>query len=202
MGPTWVPPGSCRPQMGPMMAPRTLLSGMLVTRAPVRWYAGGSSWPEHTTSREVRGWLFGKCGRVKSYRYCWDYYTGILPYNAPVPGNKSHRIWRSHFNASQTDPTLTTNHGKPKFHAYYGIFNMLPSNRPLWVELTYTTKLTAIVKDERAPLPTLEASLDKSFIVTPSWVLSGLATSSAVQIQNYSLLVHLTCGNDEIYRLW
>ena len=29
MGPTWGPPGSCRPQMGPMLAPRTLLSGIL-----------------------------------------------------------------------------------------------------------------------------------------------------------------------------
>ena len=27
MGPTWGPPGSCRPQMGPMSAPWTLLSG-------------------------------------------------------------------------------------------------------------------------------------------------------------------------------
>ena len=30
MGPTWGPPGSCRPQMGPMLAPWTLLSGMFV----------------------------------------------------------------------------------------------------------------------------------------------------------------------------
>ena len=30
MGPTWGPPGSCRPQMGPMLAPWTLLSG--------KWY--------------------------------------------------------------------------------------------------------------------------------------------------------------------
>ena len=29
MGPTWGPPGSCRPQVGPMMAPWTLLSGVL-----------------------------------------------------------------------------------------------------------------------------------------------------------------------------
>ena len=29
MGPTWGPPGSCRPQMGPMLAPWTLLSGMV-----------------------------------------------------------------------------------------------------------------------------------------------------------------------------
>ena len=28
MGPTWGPPGSCRPQMGPMLAPWTLLLGM------------------------------------------------------------------------------------------------------------------------------------------------------------------------------
>ena len=27
IGPTWVPPGSCRPQMGPVLAPWTLLSG-------------------------------------------------------------------------------------------------------------------------------------------------------------------------------
>ena len=30
MGPTWGPPGSCRTQVGPMLAPWTLLSGMLV----------------------------------------------------------------------------------------------------------------------------------------------------------------------------
>ena len=29
IGPTWGPPGSCRPQMGPMLAPWTLLSGMI-----------------------------------------------------------------------------------------------------------------------------------------------------------------------------
>ena len=27
MGPTWGPPGSSRPQVGPMLAPKTLLSG-------------------------------------------------------------------------------------------------------------------------------------------------------------------------------
>ena len=30
MGPTWGPPGSCRPQMGPMFAPWTLLSGFMI----------------------------------------------------------------------------------------------------------------------------------------------------------------------------
>ena len=30
MGPTWGPTGSCRPQMGPMLAPWTLLSGLTI----------------------------------------------------------------------------------------------------------------------------------------------------------------------------
>ena len=34
MGPIWGPPGSCRPQMGPMLAPWTLLSGYLIL--PIR----------------------------------------------------------------------------------------------------------------------------------------------------------------------
>ena len=32
MGPTWGPPGFCRPQMGPMLAPWTLLSGFCSSR--------------------------------------------------------------------------------------------------------------------------------------------------------------------------
>ena len=35
MGPTWGPPGTCRPQMGPMLDPRTLLSGWSCGR---HWY--------------------------------------------------------------------------------------------------------------------------------------------------------------------
>ena len=38
IGPTWGPPGSCRPQMGPMLAPWTLLSGILpVTDSSPDW---------------------------------------------------------------------------------------------------------------------------------------------------------------------
>ena len=33
MGPTWGPPGTCRPQMGPMLAPWTLLSGLRLPSA-------------------------------------------------------------------------------------------------------------------------------------------------------------------------
>ena len=31
MGPTWGPPGSCRPQMDPMLTPWTLLSGIIIS---------------------------------------------------------------------------------------------------------------------------------------------------------------------------
>ena len=34
MGPTWGPPGFCRPQMGPILAPWTLLSGYIYTLLP------------------------------------------------------------------------------------------------------------------------------------------------------------------------
>ena len=36
MGPTWGPPGSCRPQMGPMLAPWTLVSG--TSHQPTKYY--------------------------------------------------------------------------------------------------------------------------------------------------------------------
>ena len=40
MGPTWGPPGSCRPQMGPMLAPWTLLSGTAYIRQYSTHYHG------------------------------------------------------------------------------------------------------------------------------------------------------------------
>ena len=47
MGPTWGPPGSCRPQMGPMLAPRTLLSGIWsykITWEPSQMWARPWHW--------------------------------------------------------------------------------------------------------------------------------------------------------------
>ena len=41
MGPTWGPPGSCRPQVGPMLAPWTLLSGLF------SWWA---CYPQHVST--------------------------------------------------------------------------------------------------------------------------------------------------------
>ena len=45
MGPTWGPPGSCRPHVGPMLAPWTLLSGI-------------PCWNRHKHRRNIyRSWL-------------------------------------------------------------------------------------------------------------------------------------------------
>ena len=41
MGPTWGPPGFCRPQMGPMLAPLTLLSG---SRCYGKWHQSIHNW--------------------------------------------------------------------------------------------------------------------------------------------------------------
>ena len=50
MGPTWGPPGSCRPQMGPMLAPWTLLSGKALCNA-VRVCL---PWRHHSSWRQTR----------------------------------------------------------------------------------------------------------------------------------------------------
>ena len=45
MGPTWGPPGSYRPQMGPMLAPWTLLSGTVAAGLlHWQWAASEHSW--------------------------------------------------------------------------------------------------------------------------------------------------------------
>ena len=41
-GPTWGPPGPCRPQMGPMLAQWILLSGEILHKTPVRLVNRGS----------------------------------------------------------------------------------------------------------------------------------------------------------------
>ena len=59
MGPTCGPPGSCRPQMGPMWAPRTLLSGQACRAVPLMVHGCGQT--SHATGL-VTGWA--TIGRV------------------------------------------------------------------------------------------------------------------------------------------
>ena len=46
MGPTWGPPGSCRPQMGPILAPWTLLWGSLIPEERAMEVVYGTKWPD------------------------------------------------------------------------------------------------------------------------------------------------------------
>ena len=47
MGPTWGPPGSCRPQMDPMLAPWTLLSGTVFSYAAIQALGEPDVYPTH-----------------------------------------------------------------------------------------------------------------------------------------------------------
>ena len=49
MGTTWGPPGSCRPQMGPMLAPWSLLSGTLMENLWVMLMIISVSMSQHRT---------------------------------------------------------------------------------------------------------------------------------------------------------
>ena len=50
MGPTWGPPGSCRPQVGPVLVPWTLLSGIVLEAA----LGDPCPDPQHPTSLHKR----------------------------------------------------------------------------------------------------------------------------------------------------
>ena len=52
MGPTWGPPGSCRPPMGPMLAPWTLLSGL----AHVQYWTSHEPMTDYGTLRNKFEW--------------------------------------------------------------------------------------------------------------------------------------------------
>ena len=65
MGPTWGPPGSCRPQVGPMLAPWSLLSGFIGTEAII-WL------PQHDCPSAVtQHWQYELWHHMNLQ--CWQY---------------------------------------------------------------------------------------------------------------------------------
>ena len=56
MGPTWGPPGSCRPQMGPMLAPSTLLSGASTAVGQLVYYRIGAPRPQTCDCHHCNHW--------------------------------------------------------------------------------------------------------------------------------------------------
>ena len=103
MGPTWGQPGSCRPQMGPMLAPWTLLSDlcMLLVKTKLqlyhhnkhdnhkhaKWYKDISlpAWSRRRFSWGLPSHQFGlgSVGVQSRPLYCWK---GQLPGVSPAPG--------------------------------------------------------------------------------------------------------------------
>ena len=64
MGPTWGPPESCRPQMGPMLVPLTLLSGTYYH------HSGGNC----ATAAKVYYWMQWMTGNwPEPYHWCYLY---------------------------------------------------------------------------------------------------------------------------------
>ena len=69
MGPTWGPPGSCRPQMGPMLAPWTLLS-RYPSCCSERWV-----WKLHNqiaVTSHIGQWVNGAYRYSQSFWYRWN----------------------------------------------------------------------------------------------------------------------------------
>ena len=87
MGPTWVPPGSCWPQMGPMSAPCTLLSGYISNSTgrtlicyAVQWGQMGS-WRLKTPATLL---LFTQFVQANNKRIINASIIGPLWWNSPV----------------------------------------------------------------------------------------------------------------------
>ena len=76
MGPTWGPPGSCQSQMGPMLAPLSLLSGMSWLMMTWKPKESGHEQPwlrQLVEPRLSRPWTF------KAARYFVDMNTSLIP---------------------------------------------------------------------------------------------------------------------------
>ena len=113
MGPTWGPPGSCRPQLGPMLAPWTLLSGTVCMRTwllsvvikkqftlPVTQAPSGQPrrpWGGHLLSyfsadQVVRGSHFHIFKSPRVPRGIYVFVSVLTPQRAPPPPLVGHRV--------------------------------------------------------------------------------------------------------------
>ena len=89
MGPTWGPPGSCRPQMGPTLAPLALLSGYTPPSKSLRTPCSTSVKP--VVSIKVEG-RYLENETFQAVEICNDFILqGSLRYQ-PILQNKKDRI--------------------------------------------------------------------------------------------------------------
>ena len=102
MGPTWGPPGSCRPKMGPMLAPWALLSwrnsdgysSCQTFRADSRFVP--SQWEMALLCNDVSNWLGGSLeSTLNITNFNW-HFTETLAYEiigAMFNVTKCHHMW-------------------------------------------------------------------------------------------------------------
>ena len=83
MGPTWGPPGSCRPQMGFMLAPWNLLSGYVFPFGHWPVIFGSSGWVQYSITPMAEKYA-SRAGASKYIpQYLWDMITCPCPWNQP-----------------------------------------------------------------------------------------------------------------------
>ena len=91
LGPTWGPPGSCRPQMGPMLAPWTLLSGLVIPNSTRRvsicvliWnLTGALATKSHANFQNDRVALNTNFVALSDFMWCHDEIFLIRYWNRP-----------------------------------------------------------------------------------------------------------------------
>ena len=83
MGPTWGPPGSCRPQMGPMLAPWTLLSGTISLASSLLVYIIGACMIQH----------FARFSSTVDIVSWWHHQMETSPVNSPHKGQRSFHVF-------------------------------------------------------------------------------------------------------------
>ena len=94
MGPTWGPPGSCRPQMGPMLSPWTLLSGVVAAGCALQCRLSSVSYKTNASSCHHResNYVFiisGAETRIFPYNKVYIMVTNALdPFITRPPGDQ------------------------------------------------------------------------------------------------------------------
>ena len=83
MGPTWGPPGSCRPQVGPMLALWTLLSGVIINSASAVSSKHAIHHCHLMCSSVCNSWFHDD---VIKWKHFPRYWLAICVANSPVTG--------------------------------------------------------------------------------------------------------------------
>ena len=130
MGPTWDPPGSCRPQMGPMLAPRTLLSGIcfleklqhiILWNYPVIYR--DSLDPLHSRPKRTPTHALTQVWKWPPFRGSWTRKTPLFQPKSPILNSNKTRFLRAKCNFlklyKRKYPFCESGNNRIKFKTYF-----------------------------------------------------------------------------------